>query len=737
MPNKHLFKLSAISVALLGLSSVGYAVECQAPITIKNTQNVVLENCHLNEFVEAGKRYRGQDPLLVSENSELNIINSHLNLKSESYYNRVAVDSKTSKLTIKNSEISSHYATQYNQGRVLSAEGSDILIDNSKLNGDIILAIFQHHPSTININNSIIEAKTFTSSTGNVWVNAPFAEKTVVNVNQSKISSDMFAGPFSTNMAEGIDFNVSNSEISGKMSMWTENTLPLNMVLNNSIWTIPNSGRVGSDNINNLTLQSSEIIFERDKQDNPSFIKYNIFGNLSGNGHFELNTDLASNQSDIIVVKGKDSGTFTLGIQDSGNEPKTINGKVTLVETQTGQAQFSLKDKDYVDAGAYRYRLSQDGTNWILSNRAGETNTQPDPVLEPEPPVEQPAVETPVAETVEQPVVETPAAETVEQPAVETLVPIVVAPVIPAVVETITNDKPSEQPAMAVLSEKSNALVSLRQAQGLLISQNLQGIHQRLGELKTDKNSNVWVKNVNGRHTAKAQNVAVDSRSSGFEMDYHQLQIGADRAVSENVRLGGFVGTSGADVDFNGEYGKGKLRSQAVGLYGTFAHGNGWYWDNVAKYERLTAQSASTDKRKYHAFSFSSEIGKQIAFGHQWTLTPQTQLGYHSISSKSDEERLNLLSLRTGLRVAKSIELGDWKVQPYAEVNGIFEHANNAKVRVNQYQFDVPENKNRMQTSFGLTAGNSSHRLGIELSQTHGKQVRQPLNVLVNYRYQW
>ncbi len=442
---------------------------------------------------------------------------------------------------------------------------------------------------------------------------------------------------------------------------------------------------------------------------------------LIGNGHFDLNTDLANQQSDKIVVKGEDSGRFTLGIKDSGNEPNAANGKVTLVETQTGQAEFSLKDREYVDAGAYRYRLNKEGTNWVLANRQAE-------------PVKNNSIQpTPPAKPV------TPAPTEPTQPAVQ---PKPVVPTQPVVVHP-TQPQPTQPsqpvvaPVLKTLSEKTNALVSLRQAQGVLLSQNLQGVHQRLGELKTDKSSNVWVKNTNSRSEAKAQNVAVDSRSSGFEMDSHSLQVGADRTINDNLRLGGFVGTSRADVDFNGEYGKGKLRSQAVGLYATFANEQGWYLDNIAKYEHLTAKFVD-EKRKYNALSLSSEIGKRFALSHDWSITPQAQLAYHTINGKSDESRLNLFTARVGVRVVKGFALNNgWNLQPYAEVNAIAEKANKAKVRVNQYQFDVAENKGRVQTALGLTAGNSNHRLGLEASITSGSKFKQPLSVLANYRYQW
>ena len=48
---------------------------------------------------------------------------------------------------------------------------------------------------------------------------------------------------------------------------------------------------------------------------------------------------------------------------------------------------------------------------------------------------------------------------------------------------------------------------------------------------------------------------------------YIALQVGADAAVTDNLRVGGFVGRCQANVDFNGYYGDGKVRGNSVGLY--------------------------------------------------------------------------------------------------------------------------------------------------------------------------
>ncbi|WP_157394004.1 pertactin-like passenger domain-containing protein, partial [Ursidibacter arcticus] len=152
-----------------------------------------------------------------------------------------------------------------------------------------------------------------------------------------------------------------------------------NVSLENSSWILGDNYYIGSPDVTDLTLKNADVTVNPNAQyivqigsNSYKFSTFNILGNLSGEGNFTLSTDLANQQSDKIIVKGSDSGSFGLNIRDSGNEPNAANGRVTLVETATGTAKFTLLGKDYVDAGAYRYRLNQEGNNWVLSNNAAE-----------------------------------------------------------------------------------------------------------------------------------------------------------------------------------------------------------------------------------------------------------------------------------------------------------------------------------------------------------------------------
>lgn len=782
-------KLSAVYTALIasGLavsSAESFATTCNLPTTIENN-NVILNQCTkttdegegitLNSStlsiknsklnVSGGRTWGSESSVLNSSKSIITIENSTLSNEAGSTNNYVIRDDNST-ITVSNSTLTLN-ATEYSDGgSLVDLTNSTITISNSTLvnNKEELDILRLNNKSSATLNNITVtipsdstllsfyntnNKATLNNVTANVsnligsWWDANGSIEyggIDLTINNSSLYSELISAASEydedeTIMAETINLIANNSTLSGSVVMPnnTSSTSNYTITLNNSAWnTSPfiymdddkNEEVIYENKMNNLTLNNGTVNLE--KVDDFQTL---TVGNLSGTGNFALNTDLANKQSDKIVVTGSDSGSFGLNINDSGNEPNTANGKVTLVETVTGTAQFALLGKDYVDAGAYRYRLNQEGNNWVLSNKAGESSKA---TTQPEQPVEQPK---PVAPVEEQPKPTTP--PTTEQTTeVKPTLPVV--PVTPPEQPKPTTPKPVVPPMVEkALSEKSNALVSLRQAQLALVESNLEGLHQRLGELKNGEKGNVWVRNVNSRNDFASTRTASDSRSSGFEQDVHSVQLGADAALTDNIRLGGFVGNARSDVDFDGKYGSGKVKTQSLGLYGTYLANNGFYWDNVAKYEYVKSESASTGKRKYNAYTLSTEIGRIHQLGQGWTVTPQIQAAWTRLSSQSDEERLSALTARAGVRVAKAIELNGWKLQPYAEVNGMTTQTNQSAVHVNQYLFDVAESKGRIQTALGINAAMGNHRLGLEGSVTNGKYLDQPYKVQAVYRYSW
>ena len=462
----------------------------------------------------------------------------------------------------------------------------------------------------------------------------------------------------------------------------------INLSMSNSQWSFNKSST-----LNNLDANSSEITFTPTSEYKTLTIK----DNLTGSSTFNLNTNIAENKNDKIVVKGTAEGNHKIGVTNQG--ANVANGKVTLVETNGGNAAFSLTNpNNRVDLGAYQYFLTKEGNNWVLANSKNAVTPAPvtpsNPVVTPSKPVVTP----------NKPVV-TPT-----------------APVLPST---------------PLLSDLANAQVSLRQAQLLLVEDGLTGIHQRLGEVKNGEKGNVWVRNVNSRQKLAALS-AGESETSGFKQNIHSLQVGADAAVTGNLRVGGFVGRSQANVDFNGYYGDGKVRGNSVGLYAAYLADNGIYVDNIVKYSRLHANSNYTEKRHYNAYTISSELGKRFSLVNDWTITPQAQLAWTHISSQENEDSLSSVYSRIGLRVAKGFALSNgWNLQPYAEVNAITSKNRSSKIHYTNSALDVASSRGRFESAVGLNAGFANHRFGLEVSRADGKNFDKPYAIQAVYRYQW
>ena len=462
----------------------------------------------------------------------------------------------------------------------------------------------------------------------------------------------------------------------------------INLSMSNSQWRFNKSST-----LNNLDASNSEITFAPTSE----YKTLTIRDNLTGSSTFNLNTNIAENKNDKIIVKGTAEGNHKIGVTNQG--ANVANGKVTLVETNGGNAAFSLTNpNNRVDLGAYQYFLTKEGNNWVLANsKNAVTPTSPA------------APVTPV--TPNKPVV------TPNKP--------VATPTTPVL------------PSTPLLSDLANAQVSLRQAQLLLVEDDLSGIHQRLGEVKNGEKGNVWVRNMNSRQKLAALSTG-ESETSGFKQNVHSLQVGADAAVTDNLRVGGFVGRSQANVDFSGYYGDGKVRSNSVGLYAAYLADNGIYVDNIVKYSRLHANSDYTEKRHYNAYTISSELGKRFSLAKDWTITPQAQLAWTHISSQENEDSLSSVYSRIGLRVAKGFALSNgWNLQPYAEVNAITSKNRSSKIHYANSALDVASSRGRFESALGLNAGFANHRFGLEVSRADGKNFDKPYAIQAVYRYQW
>lgn len=671
-----------------GLSTVneeGESVSGNSAFELQSNSTIDIDSVSIVSLAEESIGYQ------LFDKSTANITNSSIFLGGD---NSTAVDAENSALNIKNLNIT------------LQPAGSDksttiaYISENTTLNiEDSLLTIeakgqskglgFVLDGGMTNITNSNIENNTgdvviFTNKQDSRDTTNNYSS-TTVNLKNTKIpDAKVLVGLnmpdlADTDLSEGektssprFVLNADNSQLNGAVKQYDgTNKTPVTLNLtNNTTWDLVDNSEVTDLHLNNSAVSLTNT--------NAPYATLTITGNLTGSGIFNLNTNIAENKSDKIVVKGTAEGNHKIGVTNQGTN--VANGKVTLVETNGGNAAFSLTNpNNRVDLGAYQYFLTKEGNNWVLAHSKN--------------------------------------AVTPNKP-----VPTPTAPVLPST---------------PLLSDLANAQVSLRQAQLLLVEDDLSGIHQRLGEVKNGEKGNVWVRNVNSRQKLAALSTG-ESETSGFKQNVHSLQVGADAAVTDNLRVGGFVGRSQANVDFNGYYGDGKVRSNSVGLYAAYLADNGIYVDNIVKYSRLHANSDYTEKRHYNAYTISSELGKRFSLAKDWTITPQAQLAWTHISSQENEDSLSSVYSRIGLRVAKGFALSNgWNLQPYAEVNAITSKNRSSKIHYANSALDVASSRGRFESALGLNAGFANHRFGLEVSRADGKNFDKPYAIQAVYRYQW
>ncbi|MBF1216878.1 MAG: autotransporter outer membrane beta-barrel domain-containing protein [Haemophilus parainfluenzae] len=663
--------IDSVSIVSLAEESIGYQ------LFDKSTANITNSSIFLGE---------GNSTAVDAENSALNIKNLNITLQpaGSDKSTTIAYISENTTLNIEDSLLTIEAKGQ-SKGLGFVLDGGMTNITNSNIEnntGDVVIFT--------NKQDSRDETNNYSSTTVNLKNTKIPDAKVLVGLNMPELADTDLSEGEKTSSPRFV-LNADNSQLNGAVKQYDgTNKTPVTLNLtNNTTWDLVDNSEVTDLHLNNSAVSLTNT--------NAPYATLTITGNLTGSGTFNLNTNIAENKSDKIVVKGTAEGNHKIGVTNQG--ANVANGKVTLVETNGGNAAFSLTNpNNRVDLGAYQYFLTKEGNNWVLAHsKNAVTPTSPA------------APVTPV--TPNKPVM------TPNKP--------VATPTTPVLTST------------PLLSDLANAQVSLRQAQLLLVEDDLSGIHQRLGEVKNGEKGNVWVRNVNSRQKLAALSTG-ESETSGFKQNVHSLQVGADAAVTDNLRVGGFVGRSQANVDFNDHYGDGKVRSNSVGLYAAYLADNGIYVDNIVKYSRLHANSDLTEKRHYNAYTISSELGKRFSLANDWTITPQAQLAWTHISSQENEDSLSSVYSRIGLRVAKGFALSNgWNLQPYAEVNAITSKNRSSKIHYTNSALDVASSRGRFESAVGLNAGFANHRFGLEVSRADGKNFDKPYAIQAVYRYQW
>ncbi|HDS1581762.1 TPA: autotransporter outer membrane beta-barrel domain-containing protein [Stenotrophomonas maltophilia] len=429
-------------------------------------------------------------------------------------------------------------------------------------------------------------------------------------------------------------------------------------------------------------------------------------GTFSGNdGTIVFNTVLADDASlsDKLVVTGDTSGTANVRVNNIGGAgAETING-IELIEVGgVSDGVFTLAGRAV--GGSYEYFLHKGGAgagtdgNWYLRSElpAGPAPCDPANMVPGCTPVVVPGDEDPYP---------MPRPEPDDEP------------------YPMPEPKPDPEPILR--PEGGAYLANVQAAQQMFAI----GYH---GRQQGQNGAGAWAKVDGSRNGFDAVSRQLDVRGNS-----QALSVGAnvwqhESGSAAGVMLSSGNATSTSTNELTGYYARGKVKGEALGIYGTWRGGNaadpyaGFYVDGSVQRaqfrNRVEGVGLETERYKSRAWQGAVEAGYAFRVGGASNggiyLEPQLQVGYtrwdqgqHTEANGTvvQTEDANGLFGRAGVRlsgVTRAVN-GGVEVQPYVAAHWLHTRAG-SQIRMNDEIVDarIPQNRGEFSAGASLNFGN-------------------------------
>jgi outer membrane autotransporter protein len=453
---------------------------------------------------------------------------------------------------------------------------------------------------------------------------------------------------------------------------------------------------------------------------------------LAGEGTFVMRSDIANLRADLLRVTdaGGAEGHFQVLLADSGYEPQHPESRLSLINTQGGNAQFELVG-GHVDVGAYRYVLVDADNNWVLAGGKNEM-AQPSYADSTSSDTNPPAT----PDTVTQPLLP-PESHPEMQPAITPDTH--VSPSMPSVTLPQGANALSAGANAALASQ--TAMYSMAQAEGDMLAQRLQ---------QSENSSSVWVNALNSQYKYDT------GASRGFRQYISGVMLGVDtqhRLTASQLTYGLIFGSANAVQNY-GAGSVGRITSHSAGIYSRWQHDNGFYVEGSLKYQRFNnkleingnVQQHNAGSQQIQGWGANVKLGQKKQFAGGWFIEPQVQLAALAYGGSRytldnglqiEAAASHSLQNRIALDSGKTFALQNGLImQPFAQLAWVNEMAPEPKIKINQHKFDGGLPGDRHEFAAGLRmALNNVHALSVQANYVKGKHIEQPWSVGIGYQY--
>lgn len=537
--------------------------------------------------------------------------------------------------------------------------------------------------SNVNIDNSKVEGR----SAAAIHVapsRTPTAPRSNVNFTVQN-NSQLIGGDGNLLFVEAPDatvgLNVDDSRLTGNIVNTVGSTVDVSLSNNASItgtmtnvtrvaldsatWNMTGDSSVGTLNLGNGTISLG---------DGSAFHTLNVAGNFAGNdGTILFNTVLAGDDAatDKLIIGGDTSGTANVRVNNvAGAGARTDKGIELIQVGGASNGQFNLAGRAV--GGQYEYFLFKgagaDG-NWYLRS---QLPTQPDPcVVDPSLPECNPAL-------------------------------------------------PGPDPDPVLRPEPGAYLANLQAAQNMFRI----GYHDRHAGQNAGR---AWARVDGSRNGFDAVSRQLDIRGNS-----QALTVGADvwrhdSGSSVGVMLSTGNATSTSTNELTGYYARGKVKGEALGLYGTLRAGNGadpyagFYLDGSLQRaqfrNRVVGIGLADERYDSRAWQGAVETGYAFRVGGASNggiyLEPQLQVGYNRWDNARHTEvngtvvtaeNANGMFGRAGVRLSGVTRWGNGaaEVQPYLAANWLHTRSE-SQIRMDDEVVDARIPRNRGEFSGGAS----------------------------------